>query len=101
MGLLRAEAKALHLVEDLVGGFGTSKGLPCSLCASTYARMASRSCGMLGWDLRLSAFSVSNPKNRSTRGYIPFIQKRSSGSEPTLSGKVFLIFPPSKRLLKQ
>ena len=42
-------------------------GVPRSLWASTYARMAARSCAMLVCDPRLSAFSVSNPKNRSTR----------------------------------
>ena len=38
-----------------------------ALLASTSARIAARSCAMLVWDPRLRAFSVSNPKNRSTR----------------------------------
>ena len=46
--------------------FTHPKGARRSLCASTYARIAARNCGMLVCDHRLSAFSVSRPKNRST-----------------------------------
>ena len=42
------------------------KGLPFSLCGSTYARIAARSWGMLVWEPRLSACSVRRPKKRYT-----------------------------------
>jgi hypothetical protein len=62
-----------HLTDDVDGVLRGNRsltqlnGVPRSLWASTYARIASRSWGMLVWDPRLSARSVSSPKNRSTR----------------------------------
>ena len=47
MHLLSAKTKSSDLVEDLVGGLRPGEGLPFALCALTYARMASRSCGTL------------------------------------------------------
>ena len=42
-------------------------GVPRLLWASTYARIAARNCAMLVCEPRFKAFSVSNPKKRSTR----------------------------------
>jgi hypothetical protein len=41
--------------------------LPFALARVDVRRIASRSCGILVCDPRLSAFAVSNPKNRATR----------------------------------
>jgi len=45
--LLVADAEPPHHIEELVGGLHPRNSLPFSLCVSTYARIASRSCDML------------------------------------------------------
>jgi len=55
MDLLHAESESPHAVENLVGSLDHLNGVPRSLWASTYARMAAMSWAMLVCDPRLSA----------------------------------------------
>ena len=66
MHLLHAESELPHLVEDFVSGLDPLEG-DAAFVVRLDVGEGRRSCGMRVWDLRLSAFAVSNPKKRSTR----------------------------------
>ena len=66
MHLLHAESEPPHLVEDFVGGLDPLEGDAAFVVRLDVGEERRRSCGVRVWDPRLSAFVVSNPKNRST-----------------------------------
>lgn len=67
MDLLSAEPEWSHVVEDYVSGFGPLEGLAVLVVRVDVLENRGAEWGMLVWEPRLSACSVSSPKKRSTR----------------------------------
>ena len=67
MDLLHAESESSHLVEDLVGGSYPPKGDAAFIVCLDVSEDRVPELGDARVGIGLSAFSVSNPKKRSTR----------------------------------